>query len=180
MDDINLMSSTVSGAQNLLDRCATVLKWAGMNFRADKSRSFVMIKGKSLNSTPLSVTKPSNPTDFSIYIPSIHSAPVRFLGRIIDGSISDRKSVQELYQKLSDGLSIINKSKFTGSQKLWILQHLLVPRIQWPFLIYEVSISVASRLEQKISSFIRKWLHLHHSTSSISLYASSSPCPLPI
>ena len=180
MDDINLMSSTVSGAQSLLDRCATALKWAGMDFRAEKSRSFVVIKGKSLNSTPFSASKPSDPTDFSSYIPSIHSNPVKFLGRVIDGSISDRKSVHELDQKLSDGLNIIDKSCYKGSQKLWILQHLLIPRIQWPLLIYEVSISVASRLEQKVSSFIRKWLHLHHSTTNICLYSSSSPCPLPI
>ena len=28
--------------------------------------------------------------------------------------------------------------------------------------------------------FIRKWLHLHHSTSSLCFYSSASPCPLPI
>ena len=93
------MSSSVSGTQSLLDRCAIALRWAGIEFRADKSRSFVMIKGKSLNCTPFYVSKSPVPTDFSDYIPSIHSAPVKFLGRIIDGSISDRKSIDELEQK---------------------------------------------------------------------------------
>ena len=60
--------------------------------------------------------------------------PIRFLGRMIDGSISDRKAIDELVKKLSEGLSIIDKSSFKGPQKLWILQHLLIPRIQWPFL----------------------------------------------
>ena len=180
MDDLNLMSSSVLRAQNLLNRCVTALKWAGMGFRADKSRSFIMIKGKSLNSSPFCVSKSSDPTDFSVYIPSVHSMPVRFLGRIIDGSISDRKSIDELEDKLSSGLKIIDKSPYKGPQKLWILQHLLIPRIQWPLLIYEVSISIALRLEQKISYFISKWLHLHHSTTNLCFYASSSPCPLPI
>ena len=49
------------------------------------------------------------------------------LGRIIDGSITDRKSVDELAEKLSGGLKIIDKSPFKGTQKLWILQHLLIP-----------------------------------------------------
>ena len=71
---------------------------------------------------------------------------MKFLGRIIDGSISDRKSIDELEQKLLEGLKVISKSCFKGSQKLWILQHLLIPRIQWPLLIYEVSICYASRL----------------------------------
>ena len=180
MDDVNLMSSSVSGAQTLLARCATALQWAGMEFRADKSRSFIIKKGKSLNSSPFCVSEPSNPTDFSLFIPSIHSMPVRFLGRIIDGSITDRKSVDELAEKLSDGLKIIDKSPFKGTQKLWILQHLLIPRIQWPLLIYEVPMSVAMRLEQKVSTYIRKWLHLHQSTTNLCFYSSTSPCPLPI
>ena len=53
------------------------------------------------------------------------------------------------------------------SQKLCILQHLLIPRIHWPLLIYEVSICLASRLEQTVSAFIRKWLHLLKSLTSI-------------
>ena len=109
MDDINLMSSSVHGAQTLLECCATALHWAGMDFRAEKSRSFVIVKGKSLNCTPFSVSIAAYPTDFSSCIPSIHSMPVKFLGRIIDGSISDRKSVDELEKKLSDGLKLIDK-----------------------------------------------------------------------
>ena len=69
---------------------------------------------------------------------------------------------------------------FTGMQKLWILQHLLIRKIRWPLLIYEITISLAFKLEQKVSIFIRKWLHLHHSTSSLRFYSSVSPCPLPI
>ncbi|XP_057299099.1 uncharacterized protein LOC130629774 [Hydractinia symbiolongicarpus] len=180
MDDINIMSSSVAGTQVLLNRCTTALSWANMTFRAEKSRSFVIIKGRSINSTPFSVSSPENDIDFSQYIPSIHASPVRFLGRIIDCSISDRKSINELEEKLIEGLGVINKSLYTGAQKLWILQHLLIPRIQWPLLIYEVSMSVAGRLEQKVSVFIRKWLNLHRPITNISLYADSSPCPLPI
>ena len=65
-------------------------------------------------------------------------------------------------------------------QKLWILQHLLIRKIRWPLLIYEITISLAFKLEQKVSIFIRKWLHLHHSTSSLCFYSSVSLCPLPI
>ena len=85
-----------------------------------------------------------------------------------------------LEEKLHDGLSLIDKSYFKDTQKLWILQHLLIPRIQWPLLIYEVSMSCAITLEQKVSTFIRKWLHLLKSTSNVCLYGSCSPCPLPI
>ena len=75
MVDMNLMSSSVSGAQNLLECCTTALKWARMDFE-----------------------------------------PIRFLGRIIDGSISDRKAIDELGNKLLDGLTILDKSCFRGPQ----------------------------------------------------------------
>ena len=133
-----------------------------------------------MNTALFYVTEPSTSLDFTNYIPSIHSVPVKFLGRIINGSLTDRNSIDELQQKLVLGLNIINKSSFKGTQKLWILQHFLIPRIQWSLLIYEISISHASFLEKKISKFIRKWLNIHSPTTDISLYASISPCPLPI
>ena len=133
-----------------------------------------------MNTTPFSVSKASDQPEVSSSIPSIHSRPIKFLGRIIDGSISDRNSSAELTDKLLAGLSVIDKSHFTGTQKLWILQHLLIPRIQWPLLIYEIPISLAFKLEQKVSVFIQKWLHLHHSTSRLCFYYTVSLCPLPI
>ena len=125
MDDIDLMSESVSGVQMLLSRCSTALKWAGMDFRCDKPRSIVIIKGETVI---------TDEDSFQPVIPSIHSMPIKFLGRIIDGSISDKNSIYEIETKLLEGLSIIDKSFFPDTQKLWILQHLLIPQIQWPLL----------------------------------------------
>ena len=72
MDDLNLMPSSVSDTQNLLDRCMKA--WAGIYFKADKSCSVVVIvRDKSMNTTPCCVIEPSIPSDFTNYIPSIHS-----------------------------------------------------------------------------------------------------------
>ena len=60
------------------------------------------------------------------------------------------------------------------------MQHLLISRIQWALLIHEMPMSLAARLEQKISSFICKWLYLHHSMSSLCFYSADSPCHLPV
>ena len=133
-----------------------------------------------MNTIPFFVPKALDQPEVSSSIPSIHSGSIKFLVRIIDGSISDRNSSAKLTDKFLARLSVIDKSHFTCTQKLWILQHLLIPRIQWPLLIYEIPISLAFKLEQKVSVFIRKWLHLHHSTSSLCFYSSVSPCPLPI
>ena len=133
-----------------------------------------------MNTAPFSVSKTSVHPEVSSPIPSIYSRPIKFLGRIINASVLDRNSSAELTDKLLVELGVIDESHFTGTQKLWILQHPLLLRIQWPLLIYEIPISLAFKLEQKVSIFIRKWLHLHHSTSSLCFYSSISPCPLPI
>ena len=122
MDDLSLMSSTVSGAQTLLTR-------TGLEFRADKSCSIVTVKGRSMNTTLFSVSKASDQPEVSFSILSIHSRLITFLGCTIDGSVSDRNSPVELTDKLLAGVSVIDKSHFTGTQKLWILQHLIIPRI---------------------------------------------------
>ena len=85
-----------------------------------------------------------------------HSRQVKFLRRIIEGSFSDRNFSAELADKLLAGLRAIDKSQFTGTQKLWILQHLLIPRIQWSLLMHEVPTSLAFKLKQIGSVFIRK------------------------
>ena len=69
MDDLNLLSSSVSGAKTLLHQCTKGLKWASLDFLADKSRSIVIIKGRSMNTTPYSVSEPKNSIDVSSYIP---------------------------------------------------------------------------------------------------------------
>ena len=70
LDDINLISNSVAGAQSLLSRCSVALNWEGMSYRTDKSRSIVIIKGKSLNCTPFTTQEDPDPIDFSSFIPS--------------------------------------------------------------------------------------------------------------
>ena len=118
MDHINLMSAKVSGAQTFLSWCITALTWASLEFRADKSRSIVIVRGRSMKKTPFSISKASVQPEVPSPIPSIYSRPIKFLGCIIDGSISDRNSSAELKDKLLAGLSVIDRSHFTGTKKL--------------------------------------------------------------
>ena len=45
MDDLFVMSSSIKGTELLLNRCTQVLTWAGMSFRAEKSRCIVIDGG---------------------------------------------------------------------------------------------------------------------------------------
>ena len=130
------------------------------------------------NVTPFTVNLLNS--EESQVIPSIHTQPVRFLGRRICASLSDSENIETFISTFKNGLNDINSSKHNGIHKVWILQYLLLPRARWPIQIYEVPFSTILKLEQFTSVYIRKWLKLHHSTTNICLYSSTSPCPLPI
>ena len=52
LDDMVLMSLSIPATQVLLGGCALALIWARMSFRACKSRSMVIDKGKVINISP--------------------------------------------------------------------------------------------------------------------------------
>ena len=182
MDDLNLQSVVVANTQCLLFRCTTALTWARMDFRAKKSRSLVMIDGKTIDIEPFQISSADPPTenDDSNIIPSIQRIPVKFLGRKIDSSLTDRARVVEIERDLRDGLDKIDKSRQLGINKVWIMQNLLLPQIRWYLTIYEISMTAAEALEKSLSKFIRKWMGIHQSTSSTGFYNKNAPCPLPL
>ena len=203
MDDLNLMSLSVEGTGVLLKRCCTALGWARMEFKASKSRYAVIKAGRALSPaiSPFGIPvgnksigegyvdhaesdATSNivciPNENLDRIPSIQGNPVRFLGRVISGCLTDRRNTDELKSKLADGLVLIDRCSLKGAQKLWICHHLLMPRIRWPLLIYEIPMTVAAVLEQKVSAYMRKWLGISRSITNVCLYSSGSPCPLPL
>ena len=177
MDDLNLLSNSVAGTYDLLQRSEVVLNWARLSCRPSKSRSFVCINGRVSSSSNFVMSDNQHGTKNTI--PSIQNNPIKFLGRIIDGSLSDTQRFEELEKKLMDGLTSIDKSFHSGINKSWILQYLLVPKIQWPLMVYEFSLTRVEKFESIISKYLRKWLGLCKSLSNISLYGKCSPCPLP-
>ena len=176
MDDLFLKTNNLQSTQNLLNRTNTALSWARMKLKPSKSKSLIITNGRINQNKQLTITFDNQ----VLIIPSIVHNPVKFLGRAISFSLKDSDQVEVFSCAVTKGLSLIDKSFHRGVHKVWILQHLLVPRLRWPLLIYEIPVTVVARLEQKISCFIRKWLKLHNSTSNISLYSSVSPCPLPL
>ena len=130
MDDLYLWAKSVLETQNLLNRCNTALRWAGMSFRAQKSRSLVLSKGVVVHDSPFSIKSAEG---LSVLIPSINDQLIRFLGRTITHKLSDTECIQKFFLVFLGGLEAINKSFHCGTHKLWILYHHLIPRIRWSF-----------------------------------------------
>jgi len=107
MDDLCLMSTSTDDAQSLLNVCCKALSWAGMSFRASKSRSVVICSGKVQTMSPFYVVSSEN--DSKHAIPSITTLPVKFLGKVIHGSLSDKENVKTL--------RVQSRTLFSGSRK---------------------------------------------------------------
>ena len=167
MDDISLMCRSVPAAQIALHRVREVVEWARMKLKPAKSRSAVLVRGGVMEVEPFSVDGTT--------IPSIQRKPVKTLGRIFDGTLNDRKAREELEVKVKDRLRLIDRSLFTGFMKLWILHHILVPKISWHLMIYEIPVSSVERLEVKISKHIRKWLGVRKMLNRSALYCKEVP-----
>ena len=56
---------------------------------------------------------------------------------------------------------------------------MLIPKLLWPLLIYEVSSSTVETIEGKINKFTRKWLEVPPGLSDVALYCANAKLTLP-
>ena len=110
---------------------------------------------------------------------SIRKKNVKSLGKVFDSSLSDKDSIKQTTRQFSECLSTIDKSGLPGKFKAWIYQHGLLPRILWPLLVYEFTMTTIEEYERKISGYIRRWPGLPRSLSNIALYGKSNRLLLP-
>ena len=152
MDDTTIIASEESEANAILGKLDDLIKWCRMQFKPKKSRSLSLRRGKV-----------SKDTHFHIggqRIPTVSEEPVKSLGRWYDDTMKDTKRTKETIDTLNDGLKAIDKRPLAGKHKIWCLQHMLVPKLLWPLLVYEISLTVES-MEAKINRFTRSgWVSL--------------------
>ena len=170
MDDIAILTKTVPSMKKMLSRLDELITWARMKFRASKSRSVTFKDGKQ-RSVKFKVAGETMPT--------LAEKPVKSLGRLYEGNLTDRHKGVEIHKEAEEGLKTIHKTLLPGKYKAWILQFAFYPRILWPLNIYEVGLSRVSKIEQRCHVFIRKWLQLPKMTASAALYKNNGVLELP-
>ena len=172
IDDLTVSANSVHGCRWLLRGIHRLVSWARMNFKPTKSRSLVLKKGKVANKHRFTVEGKS--------IPTLTEKPVKSLGKTFNSSLKDTSSVKQLRIELREWLSAIDKTGLPGIYKAWIYQHGVLPRLLWPLLIYEVPLTAVESLERAISQFLRRWLGLPRSLSSMALYSKATKVQLPL
>ena len=171
MDDVTLLARSPDEMDDVLERLNVLVRWSRMKFKAKKSRSLTFRNGKQVQRR------------FMIggdRIPTLKEEPVKSLGRLYAGNLTDRHEGVLIQKQAEEGLASIQKSNLPGKFKLWCLQFGLYPRLAWPLLIYDVALSRVEIIEQKCSKFIRKWLGLPRMLNSAALYRNRGSLQLPV
>ena len=161
MDDITVTTSSVIGCKLIVRGLEKLIVWARMRFKPGKSRSLVLQKGKIKSTARFTIA--------GEFIPTVTEKPVKSLGKWFDSSTKDQAAIKGIGGDLDDWLRKIDKSGLPGKFKAWLYQHTILPQILWPLMLYEVAITTVEGMERKISGYLRRWLGLPKSLSSLAL-----------
>ena len=113
-------------------------------------------------------------------IPTVKQKPVKSLGLLYQGNLTNRSQDVTIQADAEQGLKAIANTKLPGKYKVWCLLFGLYPRLAWPLMIYEVTLSRVEIIEQKCSKLIRRWLGLPRMINTTSLYRKKGALQLPI
>ena len=172
MDDITICTASVASAEEVLRKVNEFMMWSRMRIKPTKSRSLVLKQGKVSQDEPFEVN--------GQVIPGVQNNPVKFLGRIINGDLNDKQAGVSLETSLKRWLTLLDKCVLTGVMKCWCYNHLILPRIQWQLMIYDIAVSFVKRLETVVSRFLRKWLGVSRNLSTVALYCKQAILQLPL
>ncbi|CAG5130209.1 unnamed protein product, partial [Candidula unifasciata] len=170
MDDTTIITGSEESARTILNRLDAVVQWSGMQFKPQKSRSLSIHKGKV---SAISFTVARNK------IPTVLEEPVKSLGRVYDSKLSDRAEVRRIHESLATGLLAIERCRLIGKFKVWCLQFMLIPKLLWPLLVYEVTMTAVEAMEKKINTALRKWIGAPPCLTDVALYCKQAKLVLP-
>jgi hypothetical protein len=171
LDDTTVLSPNEGQARLMLKRLDELMVWSRMQFKPKKSRSLSIVRGKVVD------------TKFDVSgqrIPTVREEPVKSLGRMYNAALKDTAARRQTIEMSKAGLDSINRCRLLGKFKTWCVQFVLIPKLLWPLLIYEIPSSTVAAMEQTISKYLRKWMGLHPSVTDVAMYSKRAKLALPL
>ncbi|GFO00248.1 reverse transcriptase [Plakobranchus ocellatus] len=86
----------------------------------------------------------------------------------------------ETLELASESLLAINKCGLQGKFKIWCLQFMLIPKLLWPLLVYNICSTTVEAIEAKINKYARKWLGVPPGLSHVAMYCRKAKLKLPM
>ena len=88
-------------------------------------------------------------------IASIHSQPMRFLGKFIFTDLKDHAIRQSVKDKLAHMLKTTDKSQLNGIMKMWIYNNAIIPKLTWEFIIHNFPITFLKNPEATCTKHLK-------------------------
>ncbi|RUS85859.1 hypothetical protein EGW08_006411 [Elysia chlorotica] len=66
------------------------------------------------------------------------------------------------------------------SYKVWGLQFMLIPKLLWPLMVYEICSTTVEAIEAKINKFTRRWLGVPPGLTDVAMYCRTTKLKLPL
>ncbi|GFS23201.1 reverse transcriptase [Elysia marginata] len=94
--------------------------------------------------------------------------------------MKDTRRVVKIVQFASEGLLVINKCGLQSKFKVWCLQSMLIPKLLWLLLVYDIFCSTVESIEAKIHKYTRKWLRVSPELRDMAMYCRNAKLKLPM
>ena len=172
MDDTTVLSTKEDETRQILKKLDILVASSRMRFKPKKSRILSLRKGKVDETVTFTVANQA--------IPTVTEEPVKSLGRWYDDSLKDTKRGKETKQMAEESMQVIDHCSLPGKYKVWCLQFMLIPKLLWPLLIYDISTSTVESIEAKINRYTRKWLGVPPGLTDVALYGRQAKLMLPL
>ena len=100
------------------------------------------------------------------------SSHFKFLGRWIHHYLNEKQLKTRTEELFSEDVQLVNKSYVNGFMKLWLYQFYLLYRFSWPFIVHDLDLSYAKKLQTIAQPFLKRWSGVGRSVDPGVLYRS--------
>jgi hypothetical protein len=175
-DDLTLITNNFHDNQLLLNVVDNYLNWSvTMKANPKKCKHLSIIKKKNItraivNNAPLYISGEQ--------IKSIGTDKFKFLGKQIDYTGKESIIINDINNKLKTYMSKINKSHINGVMKAWIYQHVILSKLSWYFITYQLPLTIIHKLTTTADIYLRKWFGLNPRCNTTILYQTRDKCGL--
>ncbi|XP_023219816.1 uncharacterized protein LOC111621798 [Centruroides sculpturatus] len=157
-DDLALISHTKEGLQQQLDAISEWANWAGMRFKPSKCATLSVIGTQRTAKNTIFNLQDSQ-------LPSLNPDDTyRHLG--VPTGFATHPTDLRIYDKITNDISQLDRSKLAPWQKIDALNTILLPRLSYHLLVGSNPKKPLHKLDRHINKHVKKWMNLPQRAST--------------
>ncbi|CAG9560099.1 unnamed protein product [Danaus chrysippus] len=165
-DDLAILTRLPKHCQVLLDEVDKFCEWTD-GLRTKPSKCHCLCLGR--RNTRYTSYDPGLSIGGQCVSTVTENAPFKFLGRKID-NIGRTPSLEGIVDSFLNDLNKVDSQQISNVKKAWIYDNYLTSRLNWPFLVYDFSKTLLSKLDAGVIKMLKLWLGLAPTADSSALF----------